>query len=93
MIAGVAVKFGDFIEVRMPAPNRHCHCFWHFREVCGEGNKIAMKLPSAGLQQGFYTDKGVFLDRFQAYRHAKRCKQLLPTTDNRRGPLFSEDVW
>lgn len=96
MIVGVAVKFGDHIEVRLPAPKRHCHCFLHFSEVTG------LKSPPQGLKtggenQGFYTDKGVYLNRFQAMRHAKRCGQkLIEHTDCRHrwsDPLFSEDLW
>lgn len=97
MIVGVAIKIGDSIEVRLPKPNRHCHCFWHFSKVTG------LKAPSLGLStgganQGFYTSTGKYLDRFQAMKHAKRCGQkLLPHPDgvNHKWshPLFSEDLW
>lgn len=96
MIVGVAVKIGDYIEIRMPAPHRHCHCFWHFCEVTGM-ERIPEGLKTGGTNQGFYTDKGVFLDRFQAMRHVKRCRQkLIEHKDCRHrwsDPLFSEDLW
>jgi hypothetical protein len=96
MIVGVAVKFGDYIEIRMPAPNRHCDCFSHFSEVTG------LKAPprdmkTGGDNQGFYTDKGIYLNRFQSMRHAKRCRQkLIQNKDCKHrwsDPLFSEDLW
>lgn len=90
MIEGVAIKIGDNIEVRLPKPNRHCHCFWHFAEVTG---KAAPKtgLRTGGENQGFYTDKGIYLNRKQAFTHAKRCGQIINPDAKRY--LFSEDVW
>lgn len=97
MIVGVAIKIGDHIEIRLPRPNRHCDCFRYFHETTGI-MAPSLGLKTGGTNQGFYTDKGVYLDRVQAWKHVKRCKQeLLP--DHRegvvlnRGPLFSEDVW
>jgi len=90
MIIGVCVKFGDFIEVRMPKPNRHCHCFWHFIECYG-ADGTPKGLSSAGKQQGFYTHTGRFLDREQAAKYVKRIKQ--PTVEPVGKYLFSETVW
>lgn len=90
MIIGVAVKFGDFIEVRLPAPNRHCHCFWHFAEVSGlETPPVGMK--SGGENQGFYTHTGKYLNRKQALAYVKRIKQ--PVIGKPKSHLFSEDLW
>lgn len=91
MIVGVAVKFGDNIEVRLPRPNRHCHCFWHFSKVTGlEAPPPGLK--TGGTNQGFYTHTGKYLDRVQAWKYVKRIKQ--PLTENAgSGPLFSEDLW
>ena len=97
MIVGVAIKIGDSIEVRLPRPNRHCHCFEHFFKVTGiTAPKTGLKL--GGENQGFYTSTGKYLDRFQAMKHAKRCGQKLIKTDDDikhrwKHPLFSEDVW
>jgi hypothetical protein len=90
MIVGVAVKFGDYIEVRMPAPNRHCHCFWHFMETTGL-KALPDGMRTMGDQQGFYTNKGVFLTRRQAFRHVMQIKQ--PTRSKPHKVLFSEDMW
>lgn len=96
MIVGVAIKIGDHIEIRMPRPNRHHDCFRHFYKVTGiMATSLGMK--TGGTNQGFYTDKGVYLDREQAWKHVKRCGQeLLPDRNEGtlpRCPLFSEDVW
>lgn len=90
MIVGVAVKFGDHIEVRLPAPNRHCHCFWYFAEVTGK-TAGEIGLEANGEQQGFYTDKGVFLNRRKAFLHVRQIKQ--PTIGEPKKYLFSEDLW
>lgn len=90
MIIGVAVKIGDCIEVRLPKPNRHCHCFWHFEKVTGK-TAPSTGLGTGGDNQGFYTDKGIYLNRRQALKHAKRCGQLV--NQEARGYLFSEDIW
>jgi hypothetical protein len=42
--------------------------------------------------QGFLTDAGVFLDRTQAAKYAKRCGQV-PRLRWSKDRLFSEDVW
>jgi hypothetical protein len=90
MIIGVVVKVGDNIEVRLPAPSRHHHCFAYFAEVTGKFAP-ATGLRTGGVYQGFYTDKGVFLDREKAFKHAKRCGQLINQEAKRA--LFSEDIW
>lgn len=97
MIVGVAIKIGNHIEVRLPAPNRHCHCFQYFYETTGI-MAPSLGLKTGGENQGFYTDKGIYLNRFQAFKHAKRCGQaLIPDRDFpdsvKKPPLFSEDLW
>lgn len=88
MIIGVVVKFGLYIEVRMPAPNRHHDCLRHFSDLAGD--KFSM-FECNGKQQGFYTDKGVFLDREQALKHVQECGQKTIETPNKY--LFSENLW
>jgi hypothetical protein len=90
MIVGVAVKFGDFIEVRMPAPNRHCHCFWHFAEVTGL-ESLPTGLRTGGENQGFYTHTGRYLNREQALKYVRRIKQ--PLREETKRYLFSENLW
>ncbi len=89
MIVGVAVKFGDHIEVRLPAPYRHCHCFWAFALTTGMENFDGLK--TGGDNQGFYTDKGIYLTRRQAFRHVMQIKQPFRSKPNKY--LFSEDMW
>jgi hypothetical protein len=90
MILGVAIKIGDHIEIRLPKPNRHCHCFSYFEELTGKP-ATATGLRTGGENQGFYTDKGVYLNREQALKHAKRCGQII--NNDAKHYLFSEDVW
>ena len=90
MIIGVVVKVGDNIEVRLPKPNRHHHCFAHFAEVTGK-NAPSTGLRTGGENQGFYTDKGKYLNRRQAFLHAKRCGQIINPEAHKY--LFSEDLW
>jgi hypothetical protein len=42
--------------------------------------------------QGFYTDKGEYLDREQVWEHVKEVGQDLTEVAG-TGPLFSEDLW
>ena len=95
MIAGVAIRNRSII-VHLPKPNRHCHCFAHFARMLGVlGSSVG--LGSNAKDQGFVTDKGLYLDREQVMRHVKRCGQkLIPHKDCKHkwsDPLFSEDVW
>ena len=44
------------------------------------------------LVQGFFTDDGRFLDRYDAKIEARKCRQLIEDDDKYR-ELFSEDIW
>ena len=97
MIIGVAVKFGEHIEVRLPAPNRHCDCFALMHEVTGK-SVTELGLQVNGKNQGFYTHTGKYLDRFQTGKYCQRIKQPtnfdtpdLPPYDGK--PVCSEDLW
>lgn len=96
MIVGVAIK-NEIMMISLPKPARHCDCFLYLIEQFGrkKGTKIARNMH--GKNQGFITDKGIYLDRFQAMRHVKRCKQKLldceHATHQWNHPLFSEDLW
>ena len=44
--------------------------------------------------EGFLTDKGEFLDRWEAADHAYECGQLIETAEEPRiDRLMSEDLW
>lgn len=44
--------------------------------------------------EGFLTDKGDFLDRWEAADHAYECGQLVETAEEPRiDRLISEDLW
>ena len=46
------------------------------------------------LAEGFLTDKGEFLDRWEAADHAYECGQLVETAEEPRiDRLMSEDLW
>ena len=46
------------------------------------------------LEEGFLTDKGEFLNRYDASTHAYECSQLVETIEEPYITcLFSEDLW
>jgi hypothetical protein len=91
MIVGVAIRNKE-IMISLPKPARHSDCFKHCQKI-GIHRKVAHKMN--GENQGFITDKGRYLTRWQAYDHAKRCGQKLidGPYPRRRFPLCSEDLW
>ena len=93
MIVGVAVKFNNDVEIRLPRPKRHCHCFDLAKE---KGIDPTQCIGSHG--QGFYTDTGEYLTRKEAMAHVRSIGQKLYTMSgcgeiNISENLFSEDVW
>ena len=90
MIVGVAIRIGDHIEVRLPKPNRHCHCFEYFYKLTGK-RAPELDLRTGGENQGFYTHTGKYLNRKQALKYVKRIKQEVIGTPH--AYLFSEDLW
>lgn len=90
MIIGVAIKTpDDTILIRMPSPNRHHNCFEYAKKLGIKTKEI--KLGMRGVDQGFYTHTGKYLNREQAYSYAKRIKQKM--ADDACRYLFSEDLW
>ena len=67
----------------------------------GDGFEILRDLglrKNSVVKQGFIDHKGSFLDRQEAWRHAKECGQLSQTTewykeDHRDCELYSEDLY
>jgi hypothetical protein len=94
MIIGVAVKFGDSIEIRLPRPNRHCDCFALFQKIAKD-TPSNLGLNTNGKYQGFYTHTGRYLTREQAGKYARRVKQRTDYDGGvpYYGPLCSEDLW
>jgi hypothetical protein len=99
MIVAAAIQFPgkdcDLICF-VPAPGRHhnvLHSLWHqFKE----GKKDRTPQSYADEIQGFITDKGKFLDRLSAMRHAVECGQPMlrkPGIGYQGDELFSEDLW
>lgn len=95
MIVAVAIR-SDSVMIQLPKPNRHCDCFDLAKEMGID--HVKARIGIRAVDQGFVTDKGVYLDRNQAMRHAKRCGQaLIKTSEDLKhrwsDPLFSEDLW
>lgn len=70
----------------MPAPARHCHVMTALWKMNPD---ITIK-PS---QQGFITNRGLFVDRVSAKLIAQVAGQILPGKDTKHKELFSEDLW
>lgn len=84
MITHVAIKYNGK-TYSLPRPNRHHNVI---RSIPG-----GIAWPDT---QGFLTDKGVFLDRYDAYNYAQLHGQLKRNPDPKAyqgNELFSEDLW
>jgi hypothetical protein len=86
MIIGVAIKHKDLM-VCLPKPNRHPDCIRYARDVVG----ITATPIAAQKDQGFYTDKGVYLNREDALIYAREHNQLIREVVSKL--LFSENLW
>lgn len=91
MIVSAAVKYsykdeiGLTIEQEMPV-HRHKDCDIILRQLDIEDYTIEA--------EGFFTEKGEFLDRWDAADHAYECGQLVETAEEPRiDRLMSEDLW
>lgn len=66
----------------------HADCFF-------QGSSVGLKMSSRSEDQGFFTNKGRYVNRKLAARIARRAKQL-DMKDKRRkkvSHLLSEDIW
>lgn len=72
----------------LPQPARHVDVALLIYKEDEKNFAIDRALKGAG----FITDKGDFLDRGQAYRHAVECGQR-PDDGMMGGELYSEMVW
>ena len=91
MIVSAAVRYsykdeaGLTIEQIMPV-HRHKDCDTILRQFDIEDYTIET--------EGFFTEKGKFLDRWEAADHAYECGQLVETAEEPRiDRLMSEDLW
>lgn len=96
MIVGVAITNG-VLTIALPRPARHADCFRYMVETFGKDAGLRIAGTMNGVGQGFVTDKGKYLNRFQAMKHAKKCGQPLLYCDGCKhrwsDPLHSEDLW
>lgn len=84
LIVGVAIMHeGEMIS--LPKPARHHHVI---RKIADSGGKT----PVCG-EQGFITEDGKFLNRFDGLEIAKNNNQILDLSDIRANRLFSENLW
>jgi hypothetical protein len=102
MIAHVAIKDCNGKVWSLPKPSRHAHVCWLLYYL---HNKATADALLGEHIQGFVNDRGVFLNRLEAWAEAHRCNQVLPpynpvNPSQRRGSvdetpreLFSEDLW
>ena len=84
MITHVAIIFNG-VTHSLPKPNRHHHVM-HMLAFANGNQSID------GETQGFLDDQGNFLDRAQAWDHAKACGQIIRKVSP-DGELYSENVW
>lgn len=89
MITQVALRTRDGLVWSLPRPKRHGHVI-HLVHVT-IGDKVEACKLLADHVQGFVNDKGVFLDRQEAYREAFACGQTTKLADP--PDLYSEDLW
>lgn len=87
---GVAIRLKCGTEVHLAKPTRHCHCI-------EKAHNSGLDSRCGGENQGFYDDKGNYLNRKEAMIYIKeQGVSLLPMSCGRinKSPyLFSEDVW
>lgn len=77
--------YPPYIIVSSPPPARH-HTVMH---VLYEHTQLV----NSPADQGFLTDTGQYLDRYEAYIHAVKHGQL-PANGGKAPPaLYSEDLW
>lgn len=89
-IVAAACKYGDVICF-IPAPARHSDVEQSLFKAFGKYSARVKR------EQGFIDDQGRYLNRRDAYIHARACDQpwFRPEgSEYYRGPdLYSEDVW
>lgn len=89
-IAAAAIKHADGRVFSVPPPGRHHTVIAHMRHQ--HGIRYADPVYESRHVQGFVTDIGRFVDRYEARKIAEAAGQLLPRECG-KAELFSEDVW
>ena len=84
MITHVAIIYQG-VTYSLPKPYRHHDVIRDI--VVRTGGPVGLN------QQGFLTDKGLFLDRRKALVHAYVFRQVTDPAKIRGGQLYSEDLW
>lgn len=84
MIIASAIKFTPHFG-KYPVGKRHADCL-------EEAFSMGYEWDKEELVQGFFTDDGRFLNRYDAKIKARKCRQLIVDDDKYR-ELFSEDIW
>jgi hypothetical protein len=84
VISAAAIR----LDGRVYTGRRHADIF-HANAVLRNGVIVS---SIAGGEQGFVTDKGLFLDRELAAKHALECGQIRRLKYSKT-ELFSEDLW
>mgnify|MGYP001594391118 FL=1 len=87
MITAVAIRDPEGRVHSLPKPNRPSDLIKH---MIHQG----VRKVSSQYEQGFLTEDGRFLNRFDAAKHVVLVQQSLRSkTRSIHGLLFSEDVW
>lgn len=96
MIICAAIKISEFYPDNptkdlIICGHRHGNCF----EVI---NELKIKVGFSHQVQGFIDHNGNFLNREEAFIHARQCGQISPTTvdykkENGELELYSEDLY
>ena len=68
--------------------HRHADAFYIISQLLDHD-----EIDKPRTEQGFLTNKGEFLNRYDAMQHAIACGQLPPDADKECKELYSEDVW
>ena len=84
MILGVAIKQNNVIY-KLEKPNRHHNVIKYMNR------ELQIKYLGSSGEQGFYNEKGEFLNREEALIYALNFKQI--TVHDHPRELFSEDLW
>lgn len=86
MIVAAAIKHKETgLAISLPRPNRHHNVMYAMYDI--------VKQSIGGqYEQGFMTNDGVFVDRYEGFKIAQQNNQII----KKHGPddyLFSEDMW
>jgi hypothetical protein len=68
--------------------HRHADAFYIISQFLDAG-----EIDKPRTEQGFLTQDGTFLNRYDAMDEAIKCNQLPPSAKEARAELYSEDLW